>query len=133
MSQKILVVDDSLDMRELLALVFEPEGYIIEIASDGRQALEILSSKPLPDLIFLDHEMDVMDGPQFLLELERVQPEILTRIPIILLTGMEIKDVAPNRATEVLAKQDGIESLLSTVKRHLGAPTQSTPHAHPSI
>lgn len=119
MSYKILVVDDSKDMRDLMSLLFEPEGYEVTQASDGQQALARLEEDHLPDLIFLDHIMENMDGPEFLRELERSHPDVLETVPIILLTGMETHKVAETRATEVVAKQVGIEPLLALAKRYL--------------
>ncbi len=119
MTHKILVVDDSEDMRDLMSLIFEPEGYEVAKAQNGKQALLKLDTESLPDLIFLDHNMSVMDGPEFLTELGRVHPELLEKIPIIMLTGKAVCTVSETRATEIIRKQDGIESLLQIVKRYL--------------
>jgi len=106
-------------MRELMTLVFAPEGYEVAEAANGQEALVKLTTEPLPDLIFLDHEMGIMDGPEFLRQLARLHPEILARIPIILLTGLEVNHISANRATEVVAKQVGVQPLLLLVKRYL--------------
>jgi CheY-like chemotaxis protein len=119
LQHKLLVIDDSIDMREILTLLFEPEGYTVELACDGLEALAKLKSEVLPALIFLDHEMDTMDGPEFLRELERLHPEILARIPIIMFTGRDLSLIGKTRATEVIAKQVGIHVLLSLVKRYV--------------
>jgi CheY-like chemotaxis protein len=119
LAYKILVVDDNKDMRDLMTLLFEPEGYEVAEACDGEQALVKLNDEPLPDLIFLDHNMEIMDGPNFLKELEQNHPEILARVPIILITGLDSKSIRDTRATEVIAKPIGIEPLLSLVKRYL--------------
>ena len=119
MSYKILVVDDSKDMRDLMALIFKPEGYEVEEARDGNEALTKLDNETPPDLIFLDHVMEVMDGPEFLTQLGRTHPEVLSQVPIIMLTGKEADEVEEDRVTEVVAKQVGVEPLLALVKRYL--------------
>jgi CheY-like chemotaxis protein len=119
LAYKILVIDDNKDTRELMALLFEPEGYEVAEASDGEQALGKLNSEPLPDLIFLDHNMEIMNGPNFLNELERNHPEILARVPIIMITVVDTKLIRETRATEIIAKPVGVDPLLSLVKRYL--------------
>jgi CheY-like chemotaxis protein len=100
-------------------MVFEPEGYEVVTASDGRKALLKIEREAPPDLIFLDYNMSVMDGTGFLNELERTHPDLLTRIPIIMLTGTEPHLVTETRASEIVPKQLGVEHLLSLVRRYL--------------
>lgn len=119
MSQKILVIDDNKDMRVLMSLLLKPEGYEVAEACDGKQALKMLKTEPAPDLIFLDHEMSVMNGPEFLEVLEKKFPKIYASVPVIMLTGMEADKVSGIRATEVVAKQAGIEPLLQLVAKYL--------------
>jgi CheY-like chemotaxis protein len=119
MSQKILVIDDSKDMRVLLSLLLKPEGYEVAEACDGKQALKMLKTETAPDLIFLDHNMSVMDGPEFLEILEKKFPKIFATVPVIMLTGMESEKITASRATEVVAKQAGIEPLLRLVAKYL--------------
>ncbi len=80
----ILIVDDDPDISSCLQEVFEGEGYPVLLAADGQEALRLLQIGTFlkPGLIFLDFMMPVMDGPTFLLELERTQPELFAQIPI---------------------------------------------------
>lgn len=57
----VLVVDDSLTMRKVLGRLLEREGYRIEIAKDGMDALQVLQDVS-PDIILTDIEMPRMDG-----------------------------------------------------------------------
>ena len=57
----VLVVDDEPDLRELVALTLEDAGYDVDVARDGREALEHIAQRR-PDVILLDMMMPVMDG-----------------------------------------------------------------------
>ena len=59
---KILVVDDERAVRESLRRALELEGYAVELAEDGRQALERLDEEAQPDAVILDVLMPGMDG-----------------------------------------------------------------------
>jgi CheY-like chemotaxis protein len=58
----ILVVDDDPDLLESLCPWLEEEGFTTQSASNGKEALDCLRTKALPDLILLDLMMPVMDG-----------------------------------------------------------------------
>jgi chemosensory pili system protein ChpA (sensor histidine kinase/response regulator) len=60
----VLVVDDSITMRKVSARVLEREGYEVQTAKDGLDALEHVHER-LPDVILLDLEMPRMDGYEF--------------------------------------------------------------------
>ncbi len=59
---RALIVDDSLSMRVALTQTLELAGFTVELAQDGRQALEVISAGGMPDLITLDVEMPRMNG-----------------------------------------------------------------------
>lgn len=61
MASKILVVDDEEDIREILQFNLKKEGYIVEVAKSGREALAVAETF-LPDLVILDIMMPEMDG-----------------------------------------------------------------------
>ena len=62
----LLVVDDDMDIRDALQDALELEGYAVQLAADGLEALERLrSSEPRPQLILLDLMMPRMDGVAF--------------------------------------------------------------------
>jgi chemosensory pili system protein ChpA (sensor histidine kinase/response regulator) len=58
---KALVVDDSLTMRKVLGRLLEREGYEVQLANDGMDAMELLQIST-PDIILTDIEMPRMDG-----------------------------------------------------------------------
>jgi CheY-like chemotaxis protein len=83
--KRVLVVDDDQDIRETLAELLTDEGYLVESASNGREALTTLRNGVRPDVILLDLMMPVMDGYQFRDE-QRADP-LLASIPVIVITA----------------------------------------------
>ncbi len=65
MKEKILVVDDSSDLRELAKLILKTQDYEVILAEDGKEALEIFD-RVSPDLVISDIAMPEMDGFAFL-------------------------------------------------------------------
>lgn len=81
MSNKILVVDDDLNICELLKLYLENEGYTVFIANNGQDAVNVFQSKS-PNLILLDIMLPKMDGWQVCREIRKT-----SSVPIIMLTA----------------------------------------------
>jgi len=90
---KILIVDDSSDLRVLLARLLKNQGYKTFEAKNGKVALDELKAglqgHRQPDLILLDSEMEVMNGRDFLLELEKVLPEFFAMVLVVGLSGLD--------------------------------------------
>lgn len=83
--RRVLVVDDDFDIRTMLGMTLELEGYAVELAAHGRDALERLRADPHAQLILLDLRMPVMNGWQFR-EAQRANPAIAD-IPVVVLSG----------------------------------------------
>jgi len=81
----VLIVDDSITVRELLSMSFNKVGYRVEQARDGQEAWEKLRSGLPCDLVFCDIEMPRMDGLELLSRLQK--DEILSHLPIAMLTS----------------------------------------------
>jgi DNA-binding response OmpR family regulator len=81
MTTKILVVDDEQLYRHLIKVNLESEGYDINVAKDGEEALELVSAR-VPDLIILDVAMPRLDG---FTTCERIRQ--FSDVPIIMLTA----------------------------------------------
>ncbi|NER85298.1 MAG: response regulator, partial [Leptolyngbya sp. SIO1D8] len=81
----VLIVDDSITVRELLSMSFNKVGYRVEQARDGQEAWEKLRSGLPCELVFCDIEMPRMDGLELLSRLQK--DSILKRIPIAMLTS----------------------------------------------
>ncbi|MEK5445082.1 response regulator transcription factor [Fredinandcohnia sp. FSL W7-1320] len=80
---KILVVDDDSHIRELICVILSKEGFSIEEATDGKDALSLLEAERI-DLIILDIMMPNMDGWSFCKEIRRYYSDTL---PILMLTA----------------------------------------------
>ena len=60
--RSVLLVDDDDDVRDSLAIVLRDEGYHVETASNGKEALDMLARMPPPGVVLLDLMMPVMNG-----------------------------------------------------------------------
>ncbi|MDX2240916.1 MAG: response regulator [Leptolyngbyaceae cyanobacterium bins.302] len=81
----VLIVDDSITVRELLSMTFNKVGYRVEQARDGQEAWEKLRSGLPCDIVFCDIEMPRMDGLELL---SRIQKDAnLKHLPIAMLTS----------------------------------------------
>ncbi|MBC8056765.1 MAG: response regulator, partial [Rhizobiales bacterium] len=121
--RRVLVVED--DVRNIFALtsVLEPKGAIVELARNGREALEALDrsraagGKPI-DLVLMDIMMPEMDGFTAMREI-RKQP-VWKKLPIIALTAKAMKDDQDKclaaGANDYIAKPLDVEKLLSLVR-----------------
>ncbi|MDB9421362.1 hybrid sensor histidine kinase/response regulator [Microcystis aeruginosa] len=81
----VLIVDDSITVRELLSLSFSKAGYLVEQARDGQEAWEKLRGGLPCDIVFCDIEMPRMNGLELLYNLQK-DPR-LAAIPVALLTS----------------------------------------------
>lgn len=82
---RVLIVDDSITVRELLSMTFNKAGYRVEQARDGQEAWEKMRSGLPCDLVFCDIEMPRMDGLELLSRMQK--DPILTTLPIAMLTS----------------------------------------------
>lgn len=85
MAQRILVVDDDVDTREILTLLFSTRGYAVDTAADGAQALQLARRDPPPCAILLDLMMPVMDGESF--RQAQLADAALQHIPVVCISG----------------------------------------------
>ena len=89
-NQKVLVIDDDKDVRELLSRLLKDAGYRPIDARDGKEGLE--RTKDEPALIILDLEMPRMDGFEFLDNYIKDVPEE-KRAPVLVFSGKDLTDV----------------------------------------
>lgn len=123
---KILIVDDDPDIREVLSVLLGSEGYKVEEAEDGSQALEKLKKDRTIDLVILDIMMPGMSGVEVCAEIRKV-----SLVPVLFLTaksqdqdkidaytgGGDDYLVKPFSQTELLMK---VKSLLRRYKDYQG-------------
>ncbi|MBI5880380.1 MAG: response regulator [Chloroflexi bacterium] len=87
--EKILVIDDSQQIREVIAKVLTSEGYVFVGAADGRTGLELLG-KEKPDLILTDMQMPRMSG----LEILQLLSQYKVDIPVVMMTAHGSETIA---------------------------------------
>ncbi|NPV81880.1 MAG: response regulator [Firmicutes bacterium] len=82
--KRIMIVDDSRTTRKLVAALLEQDGYQVDSASNGIEALEALFRSAY-DLVIIDIDMPQMDGFELLRSLKA--DGVYQKVPIILLTA----------------------------------------------
>ena len=87
--QALLIVEDEADARSMLRRLIEKEGWAAVEAENGREGLDRIAAAR-PSLIFTDLMMPVMDGFEFVEELQRVDD--WKEIPVIVLSAMDLTD-----------------------------------------
>ena len=106
---KILIVDDERSIRDTLSGVLMDEGYDVNVAENGREALKRLKDE-LPSIVMLDIWMPELDGIETLKQIKETNPEL----PVIMMSGHGTIEVAV-KATR-LGAYDFIEKPLSLEK-----------------
>jgi two-component system response regulator MprA len=123
---RILVVDDDPSLRQALKRALRLEGYEVELAADGAEALDAIATDS-PDLVVLDVAMPGLDG----LDVSRRLRTGGNRVPILMLTA---RDAVGDRvagldagADDYVVKPFALEELFARVRalsRRSGAPDQ---------
>jgi len=119
-SERILVIDDDDDIREVMQDVLASEGFVVDAAKDGLDALDKLGHDGHdghPPLILLDMMMPNMDGEAFLKAL-RGKPD-LADAPVVVISGnAAVREKANNlHAAACLVKPFELDELLGVVRR----------------
>jgi CheY-like chemotaxis protein len=117
MSFTILLVEDDFDVREALAETLRDEGYAVDCACDGEEALQYLRGGGAPQLILLDLMMPRMSGSEFRM-VQKVDPA-LGKIPVVLLSADgRMEEKARVLETDgAIRKPIDLGELLSTIER----------------
>jgi len=115
--KRILVVDDEESIRELYRADLAEEGYEVDLAADGLQALRRLEVFR-PDLVTLDVKMPGIDGIETLRRIRERNPTI----PVVLVTAFgEFKQDFNTWASDAyIVKSHDTTELKETVRRLLG-------------
>jgi two-component system chemotaxis response regulator CheY len=122
MKRKILIVDDSESMREVIASGLETSGFDVIKGINGEDGLKRLRSIDYADLIITDLNMPVMDGITFLKEVRK--DKVYKFIPVIILTteSQETKKQEAKNAgaTGWIIKPFSKEKLVTVIKKIIG-------------
>ena len=112
----VFVVEDDVDTRDMLGRFLELEGYKVEVAGNGKQALERLTAGVHPCVILLDLMMPVMDGWQF--RREQTRDQQLAEIPVIVVSAAGRDRISEIDANAYLTKPVDLEQLLDRVNQY---------------
>jgi len=101
---RILIVDDERHNRQLMEIMLGAEGYLLQTAASGEEALAMVARQP-PDLILLDIMMPGLDGYQVA---ARIKDDLATRnIPVIMVSALD------DRNSRMLGLSIGAEDSLT--------------------
>jgi CheY-like chemotaxis protein len=115
----VLLVDDDAEIRAVVSLILESEGYRVVAAAEGAEALRCLRTGERPGMILLDLRMPGMDGRGFR-EVQSADPQ-LADIPVVIFSGdRDAARVAGSLGTDCLLKPVDLDRLLDTVERYCG-------------
>jgi len=126
--RRVLVVEDEESIKELLTTVLEMDKHAVVLASNGREALELVRNEPF-DLIISDIKMPVMGGAELYQQLRKEGNPLAERL--IFVTGDTV--AAETRAflqgvpNPVLSKPFRLRDVRETVQAALGSQTLRTP------
>ncbi len=110
----VMVVEDNDDLRMLYLQAMKLGGYGVVMASNGKEALELLRSSPtMPRVILLDLMMPIMDGWQFLKE--QSLDDKLKDIPVVVCSAS--KENIPE-GVKFLKKPIDLDSLLDVARTY---------------
>lgn len=117
-SKRVLIVEDSADLQELLSHLLAGEGHQMFCAGNGKEALDILRAMKLdelPDIILLDLMMPEMDGFEFR-EIQ-LNTQALSKIPVVVMTADSNANLQADRlqAQQILKKPVDLQVILSVI------------------
>ena len=119
---RVLVVDDSINVRRFVAMTLEKAGYLVEQAKDGQEAIEKLQGGLQAQAVVCDVEMPRMDGYGFLATVKGVAN--LKNIPVLMLTsrsGDKHRKIAMNLgASAYFSKPFKEQELLASLTQLIG-------------
>jgi len=128
----ILVVDDDTEIRKTLSKILEREGYLVETAENGEQAIEA-SKKRFFNVALIDVRLPDMEGTELLDRLKRTEP----RMAKIIITGYpSLKNavVAVNRGADgYVLKPFDVGKLLMLIRKQLKKQRESMKYSQKKV
>jgi CheY-like chemotaxis protein len=119
----VFVVEDDSDISQIMVTALRDEGYAVNCAQNGREALDALRAQAdaPPGVIFLDLMMPFMDGREF--RREQLRDPMLAAIPVVLFTAdpKALRDAAAMQVDVILSKPATLEQILLVVERFCSA------------
>ena len=111
---RVLIVEDDKGIADFLQLELEHEGFAVDHAADGRNALELFESA-VPDIVLLDIMLPKLNGLEVLRRIRKT-----SRVPVIMLTArgdtLDKVSALDSGADDYLAKPFEIEEMLARMR-----------------
>ena len=133
-NQTVLVAEDEPEVRSYLEMALRGQGYTIETADDGDEALEILELNPNISAVLLDIVMPRRDGLETLREIRKIN----RTVPIIMVSGasspLNVVDAMKNGANDFLGKPVNHSDLRRVLRSMLEpkTPVLASPSSSPA-
>ena len=124
---RVLFVEDDPAVAQMYKLKLELDGYAVEVACDGMQALQMATGNP-PDIIFLDIRLPKMDGLVFLERLRGV--ERTRNIPVVIVSNYSEQQLV-DRGLQLGALEYLVKSQTTPGRLSEGVPEWSRPYFYP--
>ncbi|MDD3800762.1 MAG: sigma-54-dependent transcriptional regulator [Desulfuromonas sp.] len=115
----LLVVDDEVSLREFLCLMLEGEGYQVDSAADGAQALQRLEQQAY-DLVLTDLRMPGTDGLELLRQVQRLRTDTLVVLMTAYATAEQAVEAMKQGAYDYLIKPFKNDELRLVIRKALG-------------
>jgi len=117
-SERILVVDDELFVRELLLEFLSAQGYEVSLADSGEKAVELMQTQPA-DLVLVDLKMPGINGIEALKQIKKIAPDILAIIMTGYPTIESSIEALRHGAYDYVIKPFKLDDLKSSIERAL--------------
>ncbi|WP_043526389.1 response regulator transcription factor [Litchfieldella xinjiangensis] len=118
---RILMIEDEEDIAFLIRYLLERQGFMVEHAADGRQALERFESPEVPQLVLMDIMLPYHDGLELLEHLRHLAP--WQEVPVLMLTAKtresDIVRALELGADDYVTKPFQPEELLARIRRFM--------------
>lgn len=126
--EKILWVDDEIDLLRAYVLFLEDKGYEVRTATNGKDAIDICQSESF-DIIFLDENMPGLSGLETLSRIKDIDPNV----PLVMITKSEEEDIMNmaigSKIADYLIKPVNPSQILLTLKKNIHKKEIVTEHA----
>lgn len=128
----VLIIDDDIDSADVLADIMRGEGHAVRIGYNGQEGLQ-LATENTPQLVLLDVEMPVLDGPGMAYEM-LLHDMGLEYVPVVFLSGVpNLKQIAADVGTPYfLTKPYRYKQVVALVAQALAERIAPTWPAHRS-
>jgi DNA-binding NtrC family response regulator len=124
---RILIVDDDENIRRVLSSVLEDEGYVVDAAENGAEAVQKAEAE-FYDLAFIDMRLPDTNGLELLTSMNRINPNTMK----IVLTGypsaQNSMEASKRGAVGYMTKPVEMDELLRTTKEHLQKQKETPNH-----